>query len=76
MAKSNNLLEVTMVFGTEAVDALYNDGIKAMKRVLKYDGMMVKKIFKTDAEMQEYFNGINDMDGWNKYAVIYSDGSY
>lgn len=76
MAKTNNPLEVTMVFGTEAVDALYDDGIKAMKRVLKYDGMMVKKTFNTDAEMQAYFNGIDDMDGWNKYAVIYSDGSF
>ena len=75
--KQYNPLECTMVFGTEAVNALYNYGITEAKRAAKNgDGMIVKKKFNTEAEMREYFNGIDDIDGWEKYAVIDSDGKY
>ena len=75
--KEYNPLECTMIFGTEAVNTLYDKGIAAAKRVAKNcDGMVVKKKFNTEAEMAEYFKGIYDMDGWGKYAVIYSDGTY
>lgn len=75
--KQNNPLECTMIFGTEAVNALYDKGVAAAKRVAKScDGMVVKKKFNTEAEMCEYFNGIADMDGWNKYAIIDCDGKY
>ena len=65
-----------MIFGSHAVNTLYDRGIIAAKRAAKEEGMIVKKEFNTQQEMEEYFNVINDMDGWNKYAVIYNDGKF
>ena len=77
MGKTKNPLEITMVFGTEAVDALYDSGITKARRYAKNgDGMIVKKKFNTQQEMDAYLAGINDMDGWYKYAVIDSDGKF
>lgn len=76
MGKSENPLECTMIFGSHAVNTLYDRGITAAKRAAKEEGMIVKKKFNTQQEMDEYFNGIDDMDGWEKYAVIYSDGTF
>ena len=76
MGKSENPLEVTMIFGTYAVNTLYDEGVDAAMEAAEDDGMVVHKRFNTQQEMDEYFNGIDDMDGWNKYAVIYSDGTF
>lgn len=68
---------MTFVFGTDAVNALFDDGLAAVKRVAKRgDGMIVKKKFNTQQEMQAYMDGIDDMDGWYKVAFIDSDGVY
>lgn len=77
MEKTNNPLEVTIIFGSGAVNTLYNEGILEAKEYAKgVEGMVVNKKFNTEQEMNEYFNGIADMDGWNNYAVIYSDDSF
>lgn len=76
MGKSNNPLECTVVFGSYAVNTLYDKGIDAAIKATDTEGMVMHKKFNTQQEMNEYFNGIDDMDGWNKYAVIYSDGTF
>lgn len=76
MGKSEDPLKYTIIFGSHAVNTLYDKGIAAAKRAAKEEGMIVKKKFNTQREMEEYFNGINDMDGWEKYAVIYNDGTF
>lgn len=77
MEKQKDPLTMTFVFGTDAVNALFDDGLAAVKRVAKRgDGMIVKKKFNTQQEMQAYMDGIDDMDGWYKVAFIDSDGVY
>lgn len=77
MGKSKDPLVMTFVFGTDAVDALYDEGLAAAKRVAKRgDGMIVKKKFNSPQEMQAYMDGIDDMDGWYKVAYIDSEGNY
>ena len=66
------MIEVTVVFGKDASN--YYDETGSLKKTQAYinrggDGMIVKKKFNTQAECDEYFAGIDDMDGWLGYTV-------
>ncbi len=52
-----------VVFGTEGVREYYDEG--------KVDAdFVVKRQFRTKAERDAYYKGIDDGDGWDEYATL------
>lgn len=57
-------VEIVMAFGEQATDA-YDEGFKPLKRVVKNgDGQLLRRKFGSQAEMDAYLQGLEDMNGW------------
>ena len=61
---------VKMAFGTETVCKLEDaESKKDIQRIVK-EGNVVVRRFRTEGERLAYFQGCNDVDGWNKWGQV------
>ena len=59
-------IKLTVIFGEKACEAFYDGGMRAVKKVVDYDGdgAIEERYFDTDAEKDAYVLGLSDADGW------------